>query len=222
MAEEGTVVAARAGEKLAALRQLLAERYPEAARASHRCLETGVRSMDTVAGGIPLGAVTEIVGATMSSGCTLLLGQLLLATRVARWRVALVDASNQFDPASYADDTLAHLVWVRCESMQTALPVTDILVRDANLTLVILDMRLNLRREWSRTPPTFWYQLQRAVEVGDLALVVLTGEPSIPSAQLRFSLTRGYDLAALRNERDTLVAQCAPDLQRQRRCHVAG
>lgn len=222
MAEDRTVVAADVGGKLAVLRQLLAERYPEVARASHRCLETGIRSMDTVTGGIPLGAVTEIVGATVSSGCTLLLGQLLLATRVARWRVALVDAANQFDPSSYADDSLAHVVWVRCESMQTALPVTDILVRDANLTLVILDMRLNLRREWSRTPPTFWYRLQRAVEVGDLALVVLTGEPCIPSAQLRFSLTRGYDLAALQQERGEILAHCVPDLQRQRRSHVAG
>lgn len=222
MAEDQTDVAANAGGKLAALRQLLAERYPEAAKASHRCLETGVHSLDAVAGGIPLGAVTEVVGMTVSSGSTLLLGQLLMATRIARWRVALVDAANQFDPASYAHDSLSHLVWVRCENMQTALPVTDILVRDANLTLVILDMRLNLRREWSRTPPTFWYRLQRAVEVGDLALVVLTGEPSVPSAQLRFSLTRGYNLAALQNERQQLLAQCDPDLQRQRRCHVAG
>src|SRR5581483_7513747 len=102
-----------APEKLAALRHLLAERFPTAPRPAVRSLHTGLAAIDE-AGGLPLSAVTEIVCAAPSCGSQLFLGQLLAATRASRTRVALVDSTDGFDPASFAPDLLAHLVWVRC------------------------------------------------------------------------------------------------------------
>jgi hypothetical protein len=200
--------------KLAALRHLLAERFPTAPRTPGRTLATGIAALDDV-GGLPLGAVTEIVCTAPSCGSQLLLGQLLAVTRTTRTRVALVDASDSFDAASYPVDTLAHLVWVRC-TPATALAAADLLIRDANLGLVVLDLRRTGERELRRTPSSFWYRLQRATEPSDLALVVITPRASVPSAQLRFTLAASHASSALELERPVLSAALAPALQRQR------
>jgi hypothetical protein len=206
---------ATASEILAGLRRQLAERFPTAPRVAARALRTGLAAIDDAAGGLPLGAVTEIVGAAPSCGSHLLLEQLLAATRTTRTRVALVDATDSFDPASFPIDLLAHLVWVRC-TPATALAATDLLTRDANLGLVVLDLRHTVERELRRTPASFWYRLQRAVEPADLALVVITPRATVPSAQLRFTLTTSHLATALKFERPALSTALAPALQRQR------
>ncbi len=202
-------------EILAELRRRLAQKFPAAPRVAARALPTGLAAIDEVSGGLPLGAVTEIVAAAPSCGSHLLVGQLLAATRATRTRVALVDAADSFDPASFPADLCAHLLWVRC-TPASALPVADLLTRDANLGLVLLDLRREAARELRRTPSTFWYRLQRAVEPADLALVVITPHASVPSAQLRFVLNIPHAAGALEAERPALTAAFAPILQRQR------
>jgi len=204
-----------APEKLAELRRQLAERFPTTPRVPGRTLPTGISSLDNPTGGLPLGAVTEIICAAPSCGSQLLLEQLLAATRATRTRVALVDASDSFDPSSFPVDLLAHLVWVRCTAA-TALAAADLLTRDANLGLVVLDLRHTAERELRRTPSTFWYRLQRAVEPADLALVVITPRATVSSAQLRFILNASHPATALALERPALSTALAPALQRQR------
>ena len=205
-----------ASEKLAALRHLLAERFPTVSRTAGRVLPTGVAGVDELTGGLPLSAITEMVCAAPSCGGHLLIGQLLAATRTTRTRVALIDGTDSFDPASFDDDLLAHLVWVRCAGTSAALNAADLLARDANLGLVVLDLRRAPESELRRTPSTQWYRLQRAVEPTDLAFVVETPRAFVPSAQLRFQLTTSHASAALDRPRATLVAELAPSLQRQR------
>jgi len=204
-----------APEILAGLRRKLAERFPTAPRIAGRLLRTGLPALDDATGGLPLGAVTEIVCAAPSCGSQLLLEQLLAATRAMRTRVALVDASDSFDPSSFPVDLLAHLVWVRCTAA-TAFAAADLLTRDANLGLVVLDLRRSTEHELRRTPSTFWYRLQRAVEPTDLALVVITPRSSVPSAQVRFILNTSHPAAAFGIERPALSLALAPALQRQR------
>lgn len=208
---------AAAPEKLAALRHLLAERFPAASRpAAVRVLPTGIPAVDEAAGGIPLSGITEIVCAAPSCGGHLLLGQLLAAARAARLRVALIDSTDCFDPASLAEDLLAHLIWVRAAGTSQALGAADLLTRDANLGLVLLDLRRAPLAELRRTPATQWYRLQRAVESADLALVVQTPRATVPSAQLRFALTNSQPPAALDGLRDAFAAALAAAVQRQR------
>lgn len=202
-------------EKIGDLRRKLAERFPSTQRTSGRIFAVGIPSIDRATGGLPLGAVTEFVCAAPSCGSQLLIGELLAASRAHRIRTALVDATASFDPGSFPPDLLPHLVWVRC-TVATALPAADLLARDANLGLVILDLRRDAEAELRRTPSTTWYRLQRAVEPADLALVVLTPRASVPSAQLRFVLNQPHAAAALTAERPTLAAALAPTLQRQR------
>lgn len=207
---------AAAPAKLAALRHLLAERFPTVPRTAGRVLPTGIPAIDNATGGLPLSAITEVICAAPSCGGHLLIGQLLAATRATRTRVALIDSTDSFDPASFAEDLLAHLVWVRCASTTTAMSAADLLARDANLGLVLLDLRRAPEAELRRIPSTQWYRLQRAVEPTDLALVVETPRASVPSAHVRLKLSASHGAAALDRERATLTAELAPLLQRQR------
>ena len=205
-----------APEKLAALRHLLAERFPTVPRTIGRVLPTGIPAVDDATGGLPLSSITEIICASPSCGGHLLIGQLLAVTRATRTRVALIDSTDSFDPGSFDEDLLAHLVWVRCSTTATALSAADLLARDANLGLVVLDLRRAPEADLRRTPSTQWYRLQRAVEPTDLSLVVETPRASVPSAQLRFKLATSHGVAALDRERATLTAELEPALQRQR------
>jgi len=91
-------------------------------------------------------------------------------------RVALVDALDAFDPQSHEAPLLQHLVWVRCRTLDEAMQAADILVRDANLSLVMLDLRGVEPRALRGVPATTWYRLQRALERTDMAMVVFTAE----------------------------------------------
>lgn len=201
---------------LATLRHLLAERFPAVSRPTGVTLGTGVPALDEATGGLPVGAITELVCATPSCGGHLFLGQLLGATRATRARVALIDSHDSFDPGSFAPDLLAHLVWVRCASTTMALSAADLLVRDANLGLVVLDLRRAPAADLRRIPSTTWYRLQRAVEPAALACVVETPRACVPSAQLRFELTAAADVTAFDRPRPGLTAGLAPALRRQR------
>ena len=206
-----------AGSKsIADLRRDLSQRFPTANRLAGRTLRTGIPALDEATGGLPIAAVTEIVCATPSAGGHLLLGQLLAGTRRARQRVALIDSHDSFDPASYPEDELAHLIWTRCTSTTMALQAADLLARDANLTLVVLDLRRAPEADLRRISGPQWYRFQRAVEPTDLALVVNTPRPSVPSAQVRFSLSSSTAFAALACNRPELVSALTPALQRQR------
>lgn len=202
--------------KLSSLRQLLAERFPQAARNDARVLATGVPAIDAALGGLPCGALTEVVCAAPSCGGQLLLGELLHATRRERGRVALVDGHDSFDPQSWPEDWLRHLVWARCRDTAMALRAADILTRDANLQLVMIDLRRAPAVELRRTPASFWYRLQRSAEPSDLALVVFTPRAQVPSARLRLQLERSHAFAALETERPQLAAALTPVIQRQR------
>lgn len=201
---------------LPALRRLLSERFPQAVRAPAGLLRIGVPQVDEATGGLPRHAITEIVCTAPSCGGQLLLGQLLAITRANRLRAALVDRTDCFDPASHPADDLAHVIWVRCHRTEQALSATDLLARDANLGLVLLDLRHAPESELRRIPNRQWYLFQRAVESTDLALVIITPRALVSSAQLRLELSHSHNLGVLDRERASLIASLAPTLQRQR------
>ena len=78
-------------------------------------VSTGIAELDALAGGLPRGALTEIVGPASSGRSSVLLSVLAAAT--AREEVcALVDVDDVFDPQSAvaAGVDLKRLLWVRC------------------------------------------------------------------------------------------------------------
>lgn len=201
---------------LDALRRMLSGRFPSTVRKTEHVLPTGIRAVDAAAGGLPGGAVTEFVCAVPSCGGQLALSRLLSAAREQSGRAALVDGQDAFDPRSHPADLLAHLVWVRCRSVTTALAATDLLLRDANLALVLLDIRDTPASGLRQTPDTQWYRLQRAAEQSALPLVVFSPRPLVPSARLRFLLERPHTLAQLDAPRAFLGSALPATIQRRR------
>jgi hypothetical protein len=185
-------------------------------RGCSSALATEIPALDEATGGLPRPALTEVVCSAPSSGGQLLLGQLLHVTRAATLRVALVDANDAFDPSSWPASLLEHLVWIRAHRAPQALAVTDLLVRDANLGLVLLDLRSSTLAELRRIPSPHWYRLQRAIESTTLAGVVFTPFSLVPSAQLRVELTASQPLAAQKLARPRLTHDLVPELRRQR------
>lgn len=78
----------------------------------------GIPEIDAITGGLPRGALTEIVGPASSGRTSLLIS--LLAKMTANDEVcALVDAQDSFDPRSAraAGVELKRLLWVRCHNV---------------------------------------------------------------------------------------------------------
>ena len=221
-------------ESLAALRRLLAERFPPATPRFAAVLPTGATAIDELTGGgLPAGGITEVVAPAPSSGGQLLMLSLLATTRARRARAALVDGLDAFDPQSHEPSSLQHLVWVRCRTLDEALHAADLLVRDANFALVVVDLRGFTLSALRGVPATTWYRWQRAVERTDLALVVLTTaapfrqalrqaqgpervEGLVGSAQLRLYLAGTFQLAAFDEEQVGLAFRLPVEVQRRR------
>lgn len=200
---------------VSALRQLLGERFPTAVRAADDALATGIPAVDAL-GGLPRPGLTELVCAAPSCGSQLFLGQLLQVTRAQSLRVALVDRGDAFDPDSWPVPLLEHLVWIRARSAAEAVSATDLLARDANLGLVVLDLRHTALAELRRIPSPTWYRLQRAIEPTLMAGIILTPFSLVPSVRLRLELGDSQALTAQKQPRPDLVTALAPESLRQR------
>ena len=92
---------------------------------------TGIPQVDALTGGLPRGALTEIIGPVSSGRTSVLMS--LLATMTANDEVcALVDAQDAFDPRSAreAGVDLKRLLWVRCHNHSGKWPVVSGETRD--------------------------------------------------------------------------------------------
>jgi hypothetical protein len=191
---------------VSALRSLLAVRFPEKVRKQGGGVSAGVRSLDeALGGGLPAGRLTELVSAVPSGGGQTVVTQLLAATQAARQRIALIDGSDGFAPDTVDPDLLRHLVWVRCHGAEQALAAADILVRDGNYAVLILDLRGCADRALRRTAASVWYRLQRAAEGGSVAVLVQTTAPLVPAVPWRLVLDTPLSLAGSDLPREFVV-----------------
>lgn len=202
--------------RLPALRQLLRARFPTAMPGHAETWASGLPALDEATGGLPRPALTEVVASAPSCGTQLFMGQLLALTRERVERAALVEAGDHFDPVSWPERQLEHLVWVRARDAAGALAAADLLARDANLSLLLLDLRHAPLRELRKIASTAWYRLQRALEPTTLTAVVLTPCALVPSARLRIELNTSHRLGALEAERPMLAHRLTPTVLRRR------
>ena len=98
----------------------LAQKIPSALTPAPRMVRpvaaTGIEALDDVLrGGLPIGAVSEVVGPECSGRTSLALSFLAKTTQAGKV-CAWIDVSNTFDPLSAAaiGVDLARLLWVRC------------------------------------------------------------------------------------------------------------
>ena len=233
------------------LRNLLAERFPHAPASAERRLITGLSFLDqTIGGGLPKGAITELISPQVSAGSASLIHALIQAqrdsrlpvgqqascppsdglaaasclgrfagecfqdaTRLAQCRpVALIDGRDSFDPQPLGNACLRHLLWVRCNKAFEAIKAADLLLRDGNFTLLIVDLVLNPPEELRKIPQTSWYRLQRLVEPTSAVCLVLTRQSMVGSAQLKIVLENLWTLETF--EKDNAISRLRFRIQR--------
>ena len=159
-----------------------------------------------LAGGLPRGHVSEVVGPASSGRTGLVWAALAAATRRGE-TVALIDTFDRFDPptAAACGMVLPHLLWVRGQAVsKTAvaidpawLPgvravngpgtfverVIDRAIKSLNLvvqsgvcTLVAIDLIDVPAQALRRLPAATWFRIERAIEGSDTAVVILAAQ----------------------------------------------
>ena len=204
MAASGTIVD---------LRNFLAGRFPSASTPAGTRLNTGLSSLDrTIGGGLPKGAITELISPQPSAGSASLIHALLQSAQRNSYFVALIDGRDSFDPCTLDNVSLSHLLWVRCPNALVAVKAGDLLLRDGNFPLVIVDLVLNAPDELRKIPQTSWYRLQRLVESVPTACLILSRQSMVSSAQLKIVLENSWRLESL--EQDDAISRLRFRVQR--------
>src|SRR5437764_724369 len=183
------------------LRKALAERFPQRSQPATTVLPTGLEFLDAIAGGgFPKSAITELISPRASAGSASLIHALLRSAQGDQHFIALVDGSDSFDPGSSDNAALRHLLWIRCRKAFDAIKAADLLLRDGNFPLVIVDLVLNTAQELRKIPQTSWYRLQRLVEAVPTACLVINRQGIVTSAQLKLVLENSWTLADLEKQ----------------------
>jgi hypothetical protein len=191
--------------KLARLRELLAEKFPASRSSAGEAVPSGLPQLDAQLGGLHRGSVTELAGSLGNGG--LLLHALLHAAQRDRCFFALVDGGPCFAPEDHPDSLLARMLWVRCGDAQSAVKAADLLIRDGNLPLVALDLRMLAVKEVRRIPASTWHRFQRLAEASETALLVFSLQPTVEGAQVRVAAPRRWSLKAMEQRRHALTQE---------------
>jgi hypothetical protein len=201
------------------LRQILEARFPGAPALRQKSPGTLSPILKRESFPLERGVVTELVSAVGSGG--LFLDRMLATTKNERSFAALIDPSRSFDPDSYLSETLQRLLCVFCATPEKAVKAADLLLRDGNLPLVLLDFQMAPVRAIGQLPANIWHRFQRLVENNGTALVVLTPRPMIEAARVRLVVRNAWNLTALRRLRSDLQEEIDWQVFDRRRGAVA-
>ena len=187
--------------KIIDLRKLLAERFPHTPGVRPARLVTGLSFLDpTIGGGLPKSAITELISPRASAGSASFIHALLHVAQRDNYFLALIDGCDSFDPCALDNSLLRHLLWIRCTKTFEAIKAADLLLRDGNFPLVIVDLVLNSAEELRKIPQTSWYRLQRLAESVPTACLILSRRSMVNSAQLKIVLENVWTLRNLDGE----------------------
>jgi len=210
----------RAAATIVELRQLLSERFPQAQRAKHArngaaVVATGIPRLDALlCGGFPRGELSELVGRGSGSGSAQLVHALLRRVAANGQYLALVDGADSFDVDAVEPEVLSRLLWVRCAKADEALKAADILLRDRNLSLVVLDLKLNPLAQLRKISPGVWHRFRRLLEQNGATVLVITPAQLVGGATCRVRVESRLDINALARPPAELLASLQFDLLR--------
>jgi len=206
------------------LRQLLAERFPGLrsradglSAAKHAFWPTGLPQLDDpLRGGLTRGALAEVIAERCGSGSALLMTALIHRALGENKFVAVIDGQDSLDVTQLGGD-LSRLLWVRCRSAEEAVKAADLLLRDGNLPLVLLDLIANPAAQLRKIPATTWYRFQRLLEQTSAVCVVLTPRAMVAPAPVRITLRGRFSLNALEREPEELLRELKLEIAEARR-----
>jgi hypothetical protein len=153
-------------------------------------------------GGLLQGAITEVCAS--GAGGSLLLAALGEAAVRDGLFVGLIDAANAFEPSDWSNEHLRRMLWVMGGGAQPAIRAADILLRDGNLPVVILDLQMLPTRQLRRIPVSTWHRFQRIIEPTVTVLVVLTSQPLVEGASMRMVIRSDLTLECMHLPRSGL------------------
>jgi hypothetical protein len=203
------------------LRQILETRFPGTPVLVRNSGRSGGICIDRDHFPLEPGVVTEFISAPSGGG--LFLDRMLAATEKTRSFAGLIDASRSFDPNSYASEQLQRLLCIFCETPEKAVKAADLLLRDGNLPLVLLDFQLVTLPNLRRLPANIWHRFQRLVENSGTTFVVLTQRPMIAASRVRMHMVMrtSCNMTALRRRRSDLLEEIELQVFDRRRGLVA-
>jgi hypothetical protein len=166
-----------------------------------------------LAGGLPRGQVSEVVGPASSGRTSVVWAALGAATRRGEY-VALVDTFDRFDPptGAAAGIDLMRLLWIRGQAISKtagaidpawlpgvravggpgtiveraidrALKALNLVVQSGVCTLVAIDLIDVPATAMRRVPAATWFRIAHAIEDSDTAVVVMAAAPVARSAR---------------------------------------
>jgi RecA/RadA recombinase len=203
----------RAAASIVELRQLLAERFPQAhgtklARDGTVPVATGVPGLDALlCGGLPKGELSELVGEGHGSGSAQVIHAFLRRVAADGRFLALVDGADSFDVDPVEPDVLSRLLWVRCTKADEALKAADILLRDPNFPFVILDLKLNPVAQLRKIPSSVWHRFRRLLEQNGATTLVVTPYLLVAGAACRVRVESKLGLGALAQPPSQVLGQ---------------
>src|SRR5258708_5168252 len=139
----------------------------------------GIPGGDSLVGGLPGGAITEVVGQPSSGKTTLMLSALVSVSQ--NDLCALVDASDALDVMSAAEAGVEfdNLLWVRCGSnLDRSLKATEMLLQSGIFALVVLDLGNLPINQTKRIESATWLRFRRSIENTDHPVLVI-GQQSV-------------------------------------------
>jgi hypothetical protein len=167
----------------------LERRFPAALTPVPRTIRetaaTGIPAVDGLLdGGLPVGAISEIVGPASSGRTSLALA--FVARRTREERVcAWIDANDGFDSESAAANGVAlhRLLWVRCKSpgatakpwarLDQAMRATDLLLQAGGFAALVLDLGATAPEHACRIPLATWFRFRQGADRTRSSLLVV-------------------------------------------------
>ena len=151
-----------------------------AAASSSEFIPSGIPEIDSISGGLPRGALAELIG-TVSSGRTSLLLSVLAEATQRQELCALVDFNDAFDTEAALGMRIDfdYLLWIRCcANLEHAFKATELLLQSAGFGLVALDLGDLAIKYSHRIPLSSWFRLRRTVEDTPASLLVIEQQPT--------------------------------------------
>lgn len=165
-----------------------------------------------LAGGLPRGQVSEVVGPASSGRTSVAWAALAAASRRGE-SIALIDTCDRFDPptAQACGIDLSRLLWVRGQALSKtsgaidpawlpgvravngpgtfvervidrAIKALNLVVSSGVCTLVVIDLIDVPATALRRLPASTWFRIERAIEGSDTAVLILAAQPIARSA----------------------------------------
>ena len=196
------------------LRKQLQQKFPSAHKLAFARKQASppraVESLD-----FESGHLSEVVSGLQSSGISLVLADLL--RRPLELPLALIDAHDSFDPSSYPGQQCSKVLWLRCRKTTHAIQCADLLLRDGNLPLVVLDLHLACDRELRQVPLATWKRFKNEARASGTAFVALTPRPFVPTPHRRFTSNGSFTLDHLELRRPRASFVDADQIQNPQR-----